>query len=107
MYERHFALTELPFRLNPDPSFFYASAQHRAILDALGKAFGRDHPILILSGEMGAGKTTILRAWIDECRARGVVISQLTNTQLAADELVWAICAGFGAAGADSADASF
>jgi type II secretory pathway predicted ATPase ExeA/UDP-N-acetylglucosamine 2-epimerase len=96
MYERHFGITGPPFQLSPDPSFYFDGSQHRAALALLRKAFSRELPFVVLSGEIGAGKTTVLHAWLAECRSAGTAVAQITNTQLDAAELQYAIAAAFG-----------
>ncbi len=96
MYERHFGITGPPFQLSPDPSFYFDGSQHRAALAMLRQAFSRDLPLVVLSGEIGAGKTTVLHAWLAECRAQGIAVAQISNTQLDAAELQCAIAAAFG-----------
>ncbi len=96
MYERHFGITGPPFQLSPDPSFYFDGSQHRAALAVLRQAWSRDLPFVVLSGEIGAGKTTVLNTWLAECRSKGIAVAQLTNTQLDADELQHAIASAFG-----------
>jgi len=98
MYERHFGITGPPFHLSPDPFFYFDSSQHRAALTAMRQAFLHELPFVVLSGEIGAGKTTILRAWLAEVEADGVTVAQLANTQLDADELMCAAAIAFGIA---------
>lgn len=96
MYERHFGMTDLPFKLSPDPFFYFGSKQHQAALEGLRQAFARKLPFIVMSGEVGAGKTTILRAWLPEMEAAGVAVGRIANTQLDADDLMFAIAAAFG-----------
>ena len=96
MYERHFGITGPPFQLSPDPSFYFDGSQHRAALAMLRQAFSRDLPFVVLSGEIGAGKTTVLHAWLAECRSEGIAVAKISNTQLDAAELQCAIAAAFG-----------
>ncbi len=96
MYERHFGITGPPFRLSPDPSFYFDGGQHRVALAALRQAFSRDLPFVVLSGEIGAGKTTVLHAWLDECRSAGITVAQIANTQLDVEGLQHAIATAFG-----------
>ena len=103
MYERHFGITAPPFQLSPDPFFYFDSDQHRAALTAMRQAFSRELPFVVLSGEIGTGKTTILRAWLAEVEAAGITVAQLANTQLDADELMCAIATAFGIAAGSSA----
>jgi len=98
MYERHFGLTGSPFQLSPDASFYFDSAQHRGALAALRQAFALAPPFVLLTGEIGSGKTIILRAWLAEVEAAGVVAAQLANTQLDAAELRSAVATAFGIA---------
>ncbi len=91
MYERHFGITGPPFQLSPDPSFFFDGSQHRAALAMLRQTFSRDLPVVVLSGEIGAGKTTVLHTWLAECRSQGTTVAQISNTQLDAEELQFAI----------------
>lgn len=102
MYERHFGITGPPFQLSPDPSFYFDGGQHRAALAVLRQAFARDLPFVVLSGEIGAGKTTVLRTWVDECRSAGIAVAQIANTQLDAEGLQCAIATAFGLAAAQA-----
>jgi type II secretory pathway predicted ATPase ExeA len=61
-YEPFYGLTEKPFSLASDPAFFYKSAAHRAAFDALGAGIRRREGLIVLSGEIGTGKTTLCRA---------------------------------------------
>ena len=98
MYERRFGITGPPFQLSPDPSFFFDSDQHRGALAMLRHVFSHEAPIFVLSGEIGAGKTTVVRAWLEKLATTGTVVGQLANTQLDADELIGAIATSFGIA---------
>lgn len=96
MYERHFGITGPPFHLSPDPAFYFDASQHRAALSALRSAIASERTITVLSGEIGAGKTTVLRAWLAEVEACAITAAQITNTQLAVDDLLVAIANAFG-----------
>ena len=105
MYERHFGFGGPPFRLSPDPACFFASANHRAVLVAMQEIFLHPRPLLVISGELGCGKSTTLRLWLEECGAQGVVVAQLVSTQLDAAELVRAVAIQFGVATASDTSA--
>ena len=98
MYEHHFGITGLPFQLSPDPYFYFDSPQHHAAMAMVRHAFDHAPPILVLSGEVGAGKTTILSAWALELEAAGVAVGQLVTTQLDAADLTRAVATAFGLA---------
>ena len=61
MYETFYGFREKPFTLNPDPVFLYMAPPHRRALTALEYALASDAPFCLISGEVGAGKTTVLR----------------------------------------------
>jgi type II secretory pathway predicted ATPase ExeA len=61
MYETFFGFRILPFRLAPDPHFLYFSRQHKAALDHLEYALVHDVAFCLISGDVGSGKTTLVR----------------------------------------------
>lgn len=66
MYERFFGLRELPFSLTPDPRFLWLSDTHEEGLATLVYGITRNKGFLLLTGEVGTGKTTLLRAALRE-----------------------------------------
>ena len=96
MYERHFGIAGPPFQLSPDPFFYFDSTPHREAIGAMRKAFTGELPFVVLSGEIGAGKTTVLHTWCAEVESSGIPVGHIANTQLDADELMTAICHAFG-----------
>jgi len=65
-YEPFYGLREKPFRLASDPAFFYKSAGHRAAFDALSTGIRRREGLIVLSGGIGTGKTTLCRAVLSQ-----------------------------------------
>jgi type II secretory pathway predicted ATPase ExeA/cell division septation protein DedD len=61
-YEPYFGLREKPFSLSADPRFFFRNSSHGATFDALHEGIRRREGILVLTGEVGTGKTTVCRA---------------------------------------------
>ena len=61
-YEPYFGLREKPFSLSPDPRFFFSHSSQRATFDSLVAGIRRREGILVLTGEVGAGKTTLCRS---------------------------------------------
>ncbi len=96
MYEQHFGLTGSPFQLNPDPAFFYDSRGHSHALSYLKFGAHQGEGFIVVTGEIGAGKTTIVRALLEELDESKVVAAQIVSTQLAAGELLRAILIAFG-----------
>ena len=65
MYESFYGLSCKPFQLNPDPNFYFGSKQHRRARAYLEYGVSRHEGFVVITGELGAGKTTMLRALID------------------------------------------
>jgi len=65
-YEPFFGLKEKPFSLASDPAFFYNSASHRAAFDAIDAGIRRREGLIVLSGEIGTGKTTLCRTVLSQ-----------------------------------------
>ena len=66
MYERFFGLTEEPFRLTPDPRYLYLSPKHAEALAHLRLGLSESSGFVCITGEVGTGKTTLLRAFLAE-----------------------------------------
>ena len=66
MYEAHFGLAQLPFRLAPDPRFHVEAAPQRAAILALRDGLRRGDEFIPLVGEFGVGKTTVARRLLQE-----------------------------------------
>jgi general secretion pathway protein A len=96
MYESHFGLSGSPFQLNPDPAFFYDSRGHRHALAYLKYGAHQGEGFIIVTGEIGAGKTTVVRALLEGLDRTKVVAAQIVSTQLASGDLLRAILIAFG-----------
>jgi putative secretion ATPase (PEP-CTERM system associated) len=96
MYENFYGLTTKPFQLNPDPSFYFASKQHRRAKAYLEYGVLRNEGFIIITGEIGAGKTTIVRSLLDSLDADKVVAGNLVTTQLDAEDTLRMVAAAFG-----------
>ncbi len=96
MYETHFGFSAPPFQLNPDPSFYFESQGHGKALSYLRYGVQQGEGFIVITGEVGAGKTTLVRALLQQLDAKDVVAAQLSNTQLEATELLQAILTAFG-----------
>lgn len=95
MYEQHFGLTCRPFDLAPDPRFIYMTAQHgRAVANVKFALMNRDS-FVIITGEIGIGKTTILNTVLEEL-GPDYVTAKITHTTLSHIELLQALLSEFG-----------
>lgn len=73
MYLNHFGLRNRPFDISPDPRFFFASPKHRIALSVLEYAFSNRSVITVLTGEVGCGKTTVLKRMLGQLDRRAIV----------------------------------
>jgi len=96
MYESFYGLTSKPFQLNPDPSFYFASKQHRRAMAYLEYGLNQNEGFIVVTGEVGAGKTTIVRGLLNDLDSAKVVAAQLVSTQLDAEDILRMVAAAFG-----------
>jgi general secretion pathway protein A len=85
MYESFFELDELPFELTPDPRFLWLSEAHQEGLASLYYGITRRKGFILLTGEVGTGKTTLLRAVTDSIPRdvdTGVVLNTAALTRI-------------------------
>ena len=66
LYNEHFGLTERPFSLLPDPDFLYWAPPHRKAYTMLEYGIAAHSPITMITGEIGSGKTTLVRKLLDD-----------------------------------------
>jgi putative secretion ATPase (PEP-CTERM system associated) len=96
MYEAFYGLSSKPFQLNPDPSFFFGSKQHRRAKAYLEYGVSRNEGFIVITGEIGAGKTMVLRSLIDSLNGSNVITGHLVTTQLGAEDTLRMVGAAFG-----------
>ncbi len=65
-YERYYGLREKPFSLSTDPRFLYRSGSHASVLEDLDAAIRRREGLIVLTGDIGLGKTTLCRAVLSQ-----------------------------------------
>jgi general secretion pathway protein A len=91
MYLNYFGLTRLPFSIAPDPDLLYLSPAHHEALAHLNYALTSHGGLICLTGEVGMGKTTLCRAFIEQAPDY-VDIAYIFNPMLSAPELLQSIC---------------
>lgn len=96
MFESHFGFTAPPFQLSPDPSFYFESRGHGQALSYLKYGVYQREGFIVVTGEIGSGKTTLVRTLLEGLDSNEVIAAQVVNTQLDASELLHAICSAFG-----------
>jgi general secretion pathway protein A len=94
MYMRFFGLKQEPFSLAPDPRYLYMSKRHREALAHLLYGVGGGGGFVLLSGEIGAGKTTVCRCFLEQIPKR-CNVAYIFNPKLTVLELVKSVCEEF------------
>jgi putative secretion ATPase (PEP-CTERM system associated) len=96
MYEAFYGLSRKPFQLNPDPQFYFSSKPHRRARSYMVYGVMRGEGFIVITGEVGAGKTTIVRDLLESLDASSVVAAHLVSTQLGAEDALKMVCGAFG-----------
>jgi putative secretion ATPase (PEP-CTERM system associated) len=96
MYEPFYNLSAKPFRLSPDPRFFFYSRGHKRALSYLRYGVREGEGFIIITGDVGTGKTTLVGTLFDLLEHERVVAAQVVTTQLGADDLLQMVAAAFG-----------
>ena len=96
MYLAHFHLKEKPFLLNTDPRFLWPGRKHKDALSLLISAAKENKGILLLTGEIGSGKTMLISALISMVDSRDVVVARLPDPGLERREFFFLTARGFG-----------
>jgi general secretion pathway protein A len=96
MYERYFSLRDQPFRLTPDPRYLYLGTKHREGFAHLLFAMREGSGFVAVTGEVGTGKTTLVRALLRETHQDDLAVAYIFNPVLSPTELLQTINAEFG-----------
>src|SRR5450631_3040325 len=95
MYLELFKLHELPFRLSPDPQFLYLSKQHARAKAYMESTIWFTDGFVVITGEVGSGKTTLIESFLKEVEA-DIVVAQINQTQVSAVDFLQAVLVQFG-----------
>lgn len=96
MYEAYYGFSGKPFQLNPDPAFYFGSRPHRRAMGFLEYGLHQNEGFIVITGEIGAGKTTVVRSLLDRLDSRTVIAAHIVSSQLEADDLLRMVAAAFG-----------
>jgi general secretion pathway protein A len=95
MYEQYYGFVQPPFTLTPDPRFLYRSESHEEAIKLLRQSIKRKEGFIVLTGDIGTGKTTTCRALLEQFDA-SVFTSLVLNPFLSVEELLREVLLDFG-----------
>lgn len=95
MYEEYFRLSDAPFRLNPDPRFFYGSRSHNKAMAYLHYGLKQAEGFIVITGPVGAGKSMIIGHLLDQLNSSNVVAANLLTSNIEPEDLLSQILSAF------------
>lgn len=96
MYQEYYRLQAKPFQLSPDPSFLFSSQGHRRAMAYLVYGVHQGEGFIVITGEIGAGKTMLARTLARKMKSQNVVLAQVVTTSLEAEDLIRMVAAALG-----------
>lgn len=107
MFDDFYGLTGRPFQLTPDPKFYFESGTHRKALSYLGYGLAQSEGFIVITGEVGAGKSTLVAHLMRQIDRDAITVGQIVTSNLDGGELVHLVAQSFGLdiAGRDKASA--
>jgi general secretion pathway protein A len=95
VYAQYYRLRALPFQLTPDPRFYFGSAGHTKAMAHLTYGLHQGEGFIIITGDVGAGKTTLVDLLLSTLDPADRVAAKIVTTQLNADDLLRMVAAAF------------
>ena len=96
MYETYYGFSAKPFRLRPDPHFFYGSKGHKRAMAYLDYGLSQGEGFIVITGEVGAGKTTLVRNLLNNLPSEHIIAAHIVNTHLDSDDTLRMVVSAFG-----------
>jgi putative secretion ATPase (PEP-CTERM system associated) len=96
MYENFYGLSAKPFQLRPDPHFFYGSKGHKRAMAYLEYGLSQGEGFIVITGEVGAGKTTLVRNLFNRLPSDQIVAAHIVNTHLDPEDTLRMVVSSFG-----------
>ena len=96
MFEEFYGLTGKPFQLTPDPAFYFPSGTHRKALSYLRYGLAQGEGFIVITGEVGAGKSTLVAHMIASVDPAQLTIGQVVTSRLGSEEIVHVVAQSFG-----------
>lgn len=88
MYDQYYGLTGRPFQLTPDPFFYFESGTHRKAMSYLGYGLAQGEGFIVITGDIGAGKTTLVGHLMNTIDPNRLTAVKLVSTQVDGDDLL-------------------
>lgn len=96
MYEQFYGLSGMPFQLTPDARFFFEAKGHSRANAHLTYGLAQGEGFIVITGEVGAGKTTLVERLISQLDPARYLVARVSTTQVSGDDLLRIAMAGFG-----------
>ncbi len=96
MYETYYGLSAKPFQLRPDPHFFFGSKGHKRAMAYLEYGLSQGEGFIVITGEVGAGKTTLVRNLLNKIPLDQIVAAHIVNTSLDPEDTLRMVVSSFG-----------
>ncbi|MFC3099589.1 XrtA/PEP-CTERM system-associated ATPase [Altererythrobacter lauratis] len=96
MFDDFYGLTGKPFQLTPDPEFYFRSVTHRKALSYLGYGLAQGEGFIVITGEVGAGKSTLVAHMMANIDPAQVTVAQVVTSKLDGEEIVHVVAQAFG-----------
>ncbi|MFT4025967.1 MAG: XrtA-associated ATPase [Novosphingobium sp.] len=96
MFDQFFGLTGRPFQLTPDPGFYFESLTHRKALSYLGYGLAQGEGFIVVTGEVGAGKSTLVAHLLATVDPNRLTAAQVVTSKLGGEEMVHVVAQAFG-----------
>ena len=96
MFDDFYGLAGRPFQLTPDPQFYFESATHRKALSYLGYGLAQGEGFIVITGEVGAGKSTLVAHLMRKIDPAQLTVGQIVTSNLDGAELVHVAAQAFG-----------
>lgn len=96
MYEKYYHFDGIPFLLTPDSRFFFGSSGHSRAIAHLVYGLAQEEGFVVITGEVGAGKTTLVEQLWSQLDRQNYVIARVVTTQVSPDDLLRLVMANFG-----------
>jgi general secretion pathway protein A len=98
MYDSFYGFSARPFQLTPDSRFWFESATHRTAMSYLGYGLAQGEGFIVITGEVGSGKTTLVGHVLDSVDPSRMTAARLVSTQVADADLLRLVCDAYGIA---------